>query len=78
MAKIDERYENVFLYLDSYRTLERYKTQLFFFEHYSQDRSIFTILINEKYLRGKKEEIELAKSIIVIDTKGKIFHFYFK
>ena len=67
----DERYNNVFCFLNTNETLERYKHQFFeVFDSFQSDRNLTTVIINDKYLRGTKEQIQLAKSVIVIDTKG--------
>ncbi len=58
-------------YLDATATLERYREQLGIDQSaLAQYHKIRTVLINERYLCGTAQEVELAKKLILIDSKG--------
>ena len=67
----DRRYGFVFVYLSAEETLERFGEQL------AEDQGVLrrfsklrSVLINQRYLSGTREEIALAKKLIIIDSKG--------
>lgn len=69
--KDDARYGTVFIYLDAAQTLDRYRDQLGAdYASLAQYNKIRTVLINQRFLNGTEEEIQLAQKLILIDSKG--------
>ena len=68
---MDERNGHVFVRLETAATLERYSSQFKGCSQlFSEYKNLRCVLVNERYLRGKKEDKQLAKGIILIDSKG--------
>ena len=66
----DARHGKVFVFLNSEDTLMKYRSQFNFNDNFFESKNISSVFVNEIYLRGTYEQKELAKSIILIDTKG--------
>lgn len=67
----DPRYGYVFFYLDTFKTLSRYEAQFTNYAHYITNYGLVrSIIINEEYLRGPQEKIQIAKRTIVLDSPG--------
>jgi hypothetical protein len=67
----DPRYGYVFYYLDTFKTLSRYEAQFTNYAQYISNYGLVrSIIVNEEYLRGSPEKLQLAKRTILLDSPG--------